>query len=368
MRIGHGIKEKNIAKVLAAVQPHLADDEEVKAIIKGGTKFFTEFIALTSIRIIEIDSGGRGATSMLQYSEFDSENFLIKKSDDKLVTKLHSGSVLKWSFNVFKNAVEDRDLFLSIVNPLVGVSIEEPAQAEITSAEPYLKSSADPAKTDTSVVLDTPHLAAQELPADPWEGILLPLETPGKKAAEAVLRLGHNGERPWMVLVSFAAGLIAAYDDRLVVVKTGIWNSLMAGSLGGERASTIYYSDITGIEYNSGLISGVLEILTPSYSGTTNKDFWKGSASSLNADSSNPFTLSNTLPLDKSEYRSALPVINELRRRISESKKVIVHMPAPTPVVQEPSLGAKMRELKELHVDGILTDEEFSAAKAKLLI
>ncbi|PRB71337.1 SHOCT domain-containing protein [Arthrobacter sp. MYb213] len=365
MQIGHGIKDKHVAKVLVTVHPYLSDGEEVRAIVKGGTKFFSELIVLTSVKIIEIDAGGE-ATSKLGYSEFDPEDFLIKKSDSKLVTKLLSGTVLKWSFNAFKGSTEDRDLFLSIVDPIARAQDNTFMQTNIVPGDPYPQAPDSP-KVGTPVVAGTHYLTARDLPDDLWAGILLPLGKPRKKATNAILRMGHNGERPWMVLVSFTAGLIAAFDDRLVVIKTGAWNSFGAGSFGGERSATIYYSDITGIEYNSGLMMGVLEILTPSYSGSANKDYWKGSTSSFNADANNPFTLSNTLPLDKSDYNKALPEINELRRRIAESKKVIVHMPAPVPVTQEPSLGTRLRELKDLHSEGILTDQEFSVAKEKLL-
>lgn len=39
---------------------------------------------------------------------------------------------------------------------------------------------------------------------------------------------------------------------------------------------------------------------------------------------------------------------------------------APTPTEEDPTV-AKLKQLAELHAQGVLTDEEFSAAKAKLL-
>jgi hypothetical protein len=47
----------------------------------------------------------------------------------------------------------------------------------------------------------------------------------------------------------------------------------MTGSLGGGRITTFHYTEITGIEYNAGMMMGVLEILTPSYQGSGNKDY-----------------------------------------------------------------------------------------------
>ncbi len=151
--------------------------------------------------------------------------------------------------------------------------------------------------------------------------------------------------------------------------------ALMAGSLGGGRVSTFMFSEITGIEYNAGLLNGVLEILTPSYSGTANKDFWRGSNKGRNKDSNDPFTLSNTLPLTKSTYERVRPHIEELKRLVSESKSPVVHVttsaPPPESTSQQPTAGLSLADeierLGELHQKGILDDAEFSAAKLALI-
>lgn len=191
-----------------------------------------------------------------------------------------------------------------------------------------------------------------------------------KKASLAVYRQCHTDEEyPWLILVSFGGGgLLAAFVDRLAIIKTGALTSLMAGSLGGERAATFHYSDITGIEYNSGFSNGVLEILTPSYNGTANRDYWRGSGRSRNADANDPYTLSNTLPLNKSEYKDALKEINELRSRISQAKQHAIQGPLPAP--EAPSgagLAQELRTLSELRDAGVLSEDEFAAAKRRLL-
>ena len=204
------------------------------------------------------------------------------------------------------------------------------------------------------------------------------------RASEAVLRLCHGDEQPWLILSSMNAGVLAAWDDRLAIIKTGALTSMMAGSFGGERAATFHYRDVTGIEYNSGLMNGVLEILTPSYSGTANKDFWRGTMQGRNADANDPFTLSNTLPLMKADYKLLLPQINELRQRIGGSKNPTVYVSAPPPASAPPppppspppppppSSGSddfvtRLRELADLRDAGVLTEEEFAAAKQRIL-
>lgn len=189
-----------------------------------------------------------------------------------------------------------------------------------------------------------------------------------RKASDSILR-ESNGDKPWFILVTIDGGLLAAFDDRLTIIKTGAITSLMSGSFGGGRTTTVFFRDVTGLEYNSGILTGVLEVLTASYQGTANKDFWRGRNQSRNADSNDPFTLSNTLPLSKIEYNNALDEIRELRRRISTAKAQVVIAPSSQqpPSTNMPSLGDELIKLAELNKAGVLSDDEFQNAKKRLL-
>jgi hypothetical protein len=158
-------------------------------------------------------------------------------------------------------------------------------------------------------------------------------------------------------------GALIVFEDRCMIVKGGFWGGLMAGSFGGERAGTFYFTQITGIEYNSGMITGVLEILTASYQGSANKDYWRGSTKSRNADSNDPWTLSNCLPLSKDGYKSAQALITELKSMISRAQRPVVNQG----LTQSSDLASELKKLAELRDQGILSDEEFSSAKAKLI-
>jgi hypothetical protein len=188
-----------------------------------------------------------------------------------------------------------------------------------------------------------------------------------RKASEAVLRQCHGAEKPWLILNAAGfSGTLIAFDDRLVIIKTGAMTSLLAGSLGGERSAVFYFSEITGIEYNSGFLNGVLEVLTASYSGTANKDFWRGAGSSRNRDDNDPFKLSNTLPLGKSEYQAALPQIQELRARVGRAKQPTVQVVS-APAAPATDLVSQLERLSELLDKGALSAEEYAAAKARLI-
>lgn len=189
-----------------------------------------------------------------------------------------------------------------------------------------------------------------------------------RKGEEAIKRLCHGEEAPWLVLSpGFAQGLLVAFDDRLAIIKTGAMTSFMAGSLGGERSTTFYFADINAIEYNSGIASGVLEVLTASYQGSANKDFWRGTMDSRNADKNDPYTLSNTLPMAKVVYNEWASHIQELRARISTSKRPTTLIAAPAPQEAHSDLVGQLERLSALRVANVLTDEEFVAAKARLM-
>lgn len=190
-----------------------------------------------------------------------------------------------------------------------------------------------------------------------------------KWVVEAIASNRIGSEPVKLILIGNVAyaGALVAFEDRCLIAKGGAMGSFMAGSLGGGRVTTFYFDQITGIEYNSGLISGVLEVLTPSYQGTANKDFWKGISSGglRNLDDNDPWKLSNTLPLNKDDYRTAKPLIDSLRKLISEYRRGGIQQQA-TPARQN-NLSEELLKLSELRDKGVLSDDEFTAAKAKLL-
>jgi Domain of unknown function (DUF4429) len=188
----------------------------------------------------------------------------------------------------------------------------------------------------------------------------------GKKLLEETQKSCRANERPLFILAEAQAGGLVAFEDRCMIIKKGALTGLMAGSVGGGRVATFMYTDITGVEYNSGWINGVLEILTPSYQGTVNKDFWRGTTKGRNKDSNDPWTLSNTLPLTKPTYEQARSKLDMMRRLIGEAKRPGQASSSPAAPATA-SLADEIQALAELHRTGVLDDDEFRSAKAKLL-
>lgn len=141
-----------------------------------------------------------------------------------------------------------------------------------------------------------------------------------------------------------------------MVVKKGLGTSFMAGSLGGGRVATFAYRDITGIEYNSGIVTSVLEILTASYTGKTTNSPWSfGNEKSAHESS-------NTLPWDKRFYNQVRPQIEWMQQKIHAAKTGGTQT-----VTTQVSNSDELSKLATLHRQGILTDKKFAEAKQKII-
>lgn len=202
-----------------------------------------------------------------------------------------------------------------------------------------------------------------------WGAVRIVGNRPSDRAWKVVREHAMPGEIPWFVLgADIAGGALAAFEDRCMIIKVGTMTSMMTGSFGGGRITTFPFTDITGVEYNSGMLNGVLEVLTPSYQGSSNKDYWRGSFSSVNSNSDNPWTLSNTLPLGKPLYQQALPLLNELRNKISVAKRPTVTMsPPPSSADRGGGLADEIGKLAALRDQGVLSEHEFQTAKQGLI-
>jgi hypothetical protein len=148
---------------------------------------------------------------------------------------------------------------------------------------------------------------------------------------------------------------LVALQDRLIIIKPGI----TAGALGGARVTTFYYDDITGIEANTGLMMGVIEVNTPAFPGTTTKDYW-----SQDKDR-NPRFLSNCVPIDRAGAKAYKPYLDQLRNWIREAKQGTRGGQGSAPAT--PSMADELQKLASLKESGVLTEEEFQQAKRRLI-
>lgn len=304
-------------------------------------------------------------------------NFLVTTASEVII---YDNKVEVWRANLGDVNVETRGVDWVILNDSmdsievgIGMGSRKKVLEHIAVAKQSIDESEKLVASLPKFELPTPkeasHATPPLQPTEKWPNSKIVGSKLTQKASDAISRQSQDDE-PWFILVSsYGGGVLAAFDDRLTIIKTGAMTSFMAGSFGGERAATFYFRDVTGLEFNSGIALGVLEVLTASYNGTANRDYWRGRDKSRNANSDDPYTLSNTLPLAKNEYNNALDNIKELRRRIARSKEQVVIAPSS----QQPaatntaSLGDELIKLAELNKAGILSDDEFQSVKKRLL-
>lgn len=195
-----------------------------------------------------------------------------------------------------------------------------------------------------------------------------------KAQLKEVWRMASGGNPPEFIIADGASGALAVFKDRCAVVKKGLLTSFLAGSTGGGRVTVFHYEHVTGIEVNTGIVQSVIEILTPSYQGTANKDHWKGLLRGPNSDSNSPYTISNTLPISRLLMKEAQPYLDRFTELIREYRR-----PAASPVINlvqggstpaaaypppaAQSLADELSKLAILHESGALDDAEYRDAK-----
>jgi len=181
------------------------------------------------------------------------------------------------------------------------------------------------------------------------------IEILNEKIKKIVQENINQSEKILFCLVGSSNQSLIALNKRLLVIKTGF----IAGVTFGSRITSFHYKDITGIEINTGLISGVIEINTPSYQGTKEKDWW-----SMDRDR-DPFKVSNCIPIAKGNLKEYQPYLEKLREKIQKAK-ITSTINSQTNFGSK-DIGSQLEKLASLHSSGELSDEEFEQAKRKLL-
>lgn len=341
--IGSKLKDKHATKWLAAIAPHLVPGETITALARTARVHpVLDGVAVTNARVVGFLSSQLGSGFTVEVSGDDIVNVETVKpsfSKDTLVVTRRGGR--SESFGAV--LAPDLSMVLGAVRHLAQLGpAPDPAAAVARQIETV------------------------ERVRDEWDRVQVIGTQPNRGTWKAIKDHCSPGEVAWFVIGSLAAGAFAAFDDRCMIVKAGMMPSIGAGSFGGGRITTFPYPEITGIEYNAGLMSGVLEVLTASYSGTSNKDYWRGVGRNPNLNRDNPFALSNTLPLGRPDYQRALPRLNEMRAKIAESKRPAVVVAA-APPAPAGGLADELAKLAALRDQGVLTDAEFTTAKQRLL-
>jgi hypothetical protein len=142
---------------------------------------------------------------------------------------------------------------------------------------------------------------------------------------------------------------LIALDERLLIVKPGFH----AGTTFGSLVTTIYYRDITGIQLHIFLLSGWIEISSPSFQGRERKRNRQPRTSDRDV-----YKLPNCVPIHKRRVPQYRPALERLRALVAATKE---SRP------RSSSLVAEFERLEALRTRGTISDDEFAAAKELVL-
>ena len=101
---------------------------------------------------------------------------------------------------------------------------------------------------------------------------------------------------------------LVCLDDRLLVLKSGFH----AGTTFGAHTATIFYRDVTGIQVRMHLVSGWIEISSPSFQGRERKRTRHPRTSDRDV-----YKLPNCVPIHRSHLDAYAEPLAELRRLVA---------------------------------------------------
>lgn len=169
-----------------------------------------------------------------------------------------------------------------------------------------------------------------------------------KRLRRELERQTHEGEHVRFCLRGDLGHALVCLDDRLLVLKSGFH----AGTTFGTMASTIFYRDVTGIQVRMHLVSGWIEISSPSFQGRERKRTRHPRSSDRDV-----YKLPNCVPIHRFHLDQYDGPLKELRRLVADAKEVLPR----TEVV------AELERLSALAAAGYLDEREYAAAKALVL-
>ena len=170
----------------------------------------------------------------------------------------------------------------------------------------------------------------------------------GRRLRRELERCMQPGEQVRFCLRGDLGHALVCLDDRLLILKGGFH----AGTTFGAMSATIYYQDVTGIQLRMHLVSGWIEISSPSFQGRERKHTRHPRSSDRDV-----YKLPNCVPILRRHVETYRAPLAELRRLVASSKQHLVAA----------GVVAELERLAELHRGGLLDEREFAAAKARIL-
>jgi hypothetical protein len=156
------------------------------------------------------------------------------------------------------------------------------------------------------------------------------------------------GERIRFCLRGDLGHALVCLDDRVLIMKSGFH----AGTTFGTMVATIFYRDVTGIQVRMHLVSGWIEISSPSFQGRERKRTRHPRTSDRDV-----YKLPNCVPIHRMHMEAYAEPLTELRRLVADAKEGVARA----------DVVAELERLSTLAEAGQLEPDEFARAKALVL-
>jgi hypothetical protein len=164
----------------------------------------------------------------------------------------------------------------------------------------------------------------------------------------------HAGDTVRFCLRGELGHALVCLDDRLLILKRGFH----AGTTFGAMAATIFYPDVTGIQVRMHIVSGWIEISSPSFQGSERRRLGRSRGAERDV-----FRQPNCVPIQRRHMRAYQGALTELRRLVAEAKLEPEARLGP----DHTGIVDQLERLAVLRRQGLLDEREFTAAKAKLV-
>jgi hypothetical protein len=159
----------------------------------------------------------------------------------------------------------------------------------------------------------------------------------------------ENGETARFCVRGKRGHALVCLDDRLLILKRGF----RAGAPFGAIAATIFYRDVTGIQVRMQLVSGWIEISTPSFQGAERTRTRRNHSTVAAGVVGQP----NCVPVRRRHVALYQAALADLRRLIADAKLEHDHRGVVT----------QLERLATLRRQGVVDEREFAAAKSTIL-
>ena len=178
------------------------------------------------------------------------------------------------------------------------------------------------------------------------------------RLAEGVKGAMYDDEK--IELMYSSSGLSIKNTQALIVTNRRVLigkSGRDAGMHFGKEVTAFNYSEITNVEYRTGPLTGWIEILSPAFPSIVNPHFY--SDSELN----DPWKRPNCIPVIIGDKKKGTEIVLEIRKRVDSAK----NKQGALPIQAGADLADQIQKLAELLTKGLITEDEFKSAKAKVI-